>query len=184
MSFEANTDLEGGPPTAGAPGSAFGRLVDGLNAFGSVVIGMVMVLMVVDVLMRNLLNQPIDGVAELVATSIVVIVFLQLPATLRHGRMSRADLFIDPFILQRPRAGKRLRAVFSVVGFFACGVIAWATWPLLSRAWGNDEFLGIEGIFTFPTWPMRLVVLCGAALAALQYVLLAIEDWRAAGAAA
>jgi len=131
--------------------------------------------------MRNLLNHPIDGVAELVATSIVVIVFLQLPATLRHGRMSRADLFIDPYILKRPRAGKRLRAVFSVVGIFACGVIAYATWPLLSRAWGNDEFLGIEGIFTFPTWPMRLVVLGGAALAAIQYALLAVQDWREAG---
>jgi TRAP-type C4-dicarboxylate transport system permease small subunit len=181
MSYEANTDLEGGLPPSGAPTSAFGRLVDGLNAFGSVVIGLVMVLMVVDVLMRNLLNQPIDGVAELVATSIVVIVFLQLPATLRHGRMSRADLFIDPYILKRPRAGKRLRAVFSVVGIFACGVIAYATWPLFSRAWGNDEFLGIEGIFTFPTWPMRLVVLSGAALAAIQYALLAFQDWRDAG---
>ncbi len=174
MSYEANTDLEGGPPPSGAPTSAFGRLIDGLNAFGSVVIGLVMVLMVVDVLMRNLLNHPIDGVAELVATSIVVIVFLQLPATLRHGRMSRADLFIDPYILKRPRAGKRLRAVFSVVGTYA-------TWPLLSRAWGNDEFLGIEGIFTFPTWPMRLVVLGGAALAAIQYALLAFQDWRDAG---
>ncbi len=181
MSYEANTDLEAGPPPSGAPTSPFGRLIDSLNAFGSVVIGLVMVLMVVDVLMRNLLNHPIDGVAELVATSIVVIVFLQLPATLRHGRMSRADLFIDPYILKRPRAGKRLRAVFSVVGIFACGVIAYATWPLLSRAWGNDEFLGIEGIFTFPTWPMRLVVLGGAALAAIQYALLAIQDWREAG---
>ncbi|MFN7122580.1 MAG: TRAP transporter small permease, partial [Hydrogenophaga sp.] len=75
MSYEANTDLEAGPPPSGAPTSPFGRLIDSLNAFGSVVIGLVMVLMVVDVLMRNLLNHPIDGVAELVATSIVVIVF-------------------------------------------------------------------------------------------------------------
>ena len=133
MSYEANTDLEGGPPPAAAPTSAFGRLIDGLNAFGSIVIGLVMVLMVVDVLMRNLLNHPIDGVAELVATSIVVIVFLQLPATLRHGRMSRADLFIDPFLLMRPRAGLRLRALFSLFGIFACGIIAYATWPIAVR---------------------------------------------------
>ncbi|MDZ4123222.1 MAG: TRAP transporter small permease, partial [Hydrogenophaga sp.] len=124
MSYEANTDLEAGPPPSGAPTSAFGRLIDGLNALGSVVIGLIMVLMCTDVLLLNLFNRPIDGVAELVATSIIVIVFLQLPATLRHGRMSRADLFIDPYILKRPRAGKRLRAVFSVVGIFACGVIA------------------------------------------------------------
>lgn len=177
MSYEANTDLDAAPAPA-APSSLFGWLVDGLNAAGSVVIGLVMLLMCADVLLRNLLNHPLDGVAELVATSIVVIVFLQLPGTLRHGRMSRADLFIDPFIQRRPRAGKRLRALFSLAGIFACGVIAYATWPLLVRAWNDSEFFGVEGVFTFPTWPMRAVVLLGAVLAALQYVLLAKQDWR------
>ena len=177
MSYEANTDLDAAPAPA-APSSLFGWLVDGLNAAGSVVIGLVMLLMCADVLLRNLINHPLDGVAELVATSIVVIVFLQLPGTLRHGRMSRADLFIDPFIQRRPRAGKRLRALFSLAGVFACGVIAYATWPLLVRAWNDSEFFGVEGVFTFPTWPMRAVVLLGAVLAALQYVLLAKQDWR------
>lgn len=180
MSYEANTDLDAAPVPA-APSSLFGWLVDGLNAAGSVVIGLVMLLMCADVLLRNLLNHPLDGVAELVATSIVVIVFLQLPGTLRHGRMSRADLFIDPFIQRRPRAGKRLRALFSLAGVFACGVIAYATWPLLVRAWNDSEFFGVEGVFTFPTWPMRAVVLLGAVLAALQYVLLAKQDWRESG---
>ncbi|MBX3653064.1 MAG: TRAP transporter small permease [Ramlibacter sp.] len=179
MSYEANTDLEAAPAPS-APTSPFGRLVDGLNAFGSVVIGLVMLLMCADVLMRNLLNRPIDGVAELVATSIVVIVFLQLPGTLRHGRMSRADLFIDPFIMRRPRAGLRLRALFSAAGVLACAVIAYATWPMLAKAWVGSEFLGVEGVFTFPVWPMRGVVVLGATLAALQYALLAWQDWRAA----
>lgn len=177
MSYEANTDLEAGPPPT-APTSAFGHLVDALNGLGSIVIALVMVLMCADVLMRNAFNQPIDGVAELVAASIIVIVFLQLPSTLRHGRMSRADLFLDPFLLARPRAGMRLRALFSLAGIFACAVIAYATWPLFQRAWTNDEFLGVEGVFTFPTWPMRLVVFTGAALAALQYALLVWQDLR------
>lgn len=117
------------------------------------------------------------------ATSVIVIVivFLQLPATLRHDRMSRADLFIDPFIARRPRAGKRLRALFSVAGLFACGVIAYASWPMLHKAWTGDEFLGVEGVFTFPLWPMRAVVVLGAALAAAQYALLAAQDWTGAG---
>jgi TRAP-type C4-dicarboxylate transport system permease small subunit len=180
VSYEANTDLEAAT-AAGPPSSAFGKLVDGLNAVGSVVIATVMLLMCTDVLLRNLLNRPVEGVAELVATSIIVIVFLQLPATLRHGRMSRADLFIDPFVVRRPVAGKRLRAVFSLAGTFACGVIAYATWPLFTRAWSNSEFWGIEGVFTFPTWPMRGVVVLGAGLAAVQYLLLAWHDFRGAG---
>ncbi len=160
------------------PRSAFGMLVDGLNAVGSVVIGAVMVLMCADVLLRNLANRPIDGVAELVAASIIVIVFLQLPSTLRHGRMSRADLFIDPFVMRRPRAGRLLRGTYALVGSFACGVIAYASWPAFVRSWANSEFLGIEGVFTFPTWPMRGVVILGATLAAVQYLLLAAQDAR------
>jgi TRAP-type C4-dicarboxylate transport system permease small subunit len=177
LSYEANTDLESAPRPS-APDSWFGRLVDGLNAAGSVLIGLIMLLMCADVLLRDLANRPIDGVAELVATSIVVIVFLQLPSTLRHGRMARADLFLDPFMVRRPRAGRRLRALFSLAGVFACGVIAYASWKPLLRAWTDSEFLGVEGIFTFPTWPMRVVVLTGAGLAAVQYLLLVIEDLR------
>lgn len=158
------------------PDSLFGRLVDGLNAAGSLVIAAVMLLMCADVLLRNLANRPIDGVAELVASSIVVIVFLQLPATLRHGRMARADLFIDPFIRRRPCAGRRLRALFSAAGMLACAAIAHASWPMLARAWRDAEFLGVQGLFSFPTWPMRAVVVLGAALAAVQYLLLALQD--------
>lgn len=182
MSYEAPPpDLDAAEPQpSSAPNSALGKLIDGLNGAGSVVIALVMVLMCADVLARDLLNRPIDGVAELVAASIIVIVFLQLPATLRHGRMSRADLFIDPFIVRRPRAGKRLRAFFSACGVAACAVITYATWPLLARAWKTSEFFGIEGVFTFPTWPMRAVVVLGAGLAVLQYALLAWQDWREA----
>lgn len=177
MSYETNTDLEAA--AAPPPASPFGWLVDGLNAAGSVLIGAIMLLMCADVLLRDVVNRPIDGVAELVAASIIVIVFLQLPATLRHGRMSRADLFIDPYIARRPRAGKRLRALFSLAGVFACGVIAYATWPVLTRAWTDSEFFGVEGVFTFPTWPMRAVVLLGAVLAAIQYLLFMLQDLRA-----
>lgn len=182
MSYEANTNLEEAPVSS-VPSSPFGHLVDGLNGLGSIVIGLVMVLMCADVFMRNAFNKPIDGVAELVAASIIVIVFLQLPGTLRHGRMSRADLFIDPFLLKRPRAGLRLRALFSLFGVFACGVIAYATRPLLVKAWNNNEFIGIEGVFTFPTWPMALVVTMGGVLAAVQYALLAWHDLRDSGTA-
>jgi TRAP-type mannitol/chloroaromatic compound transport system permease small subunit len=175
MSYEANTDLEAGHAPA-ASNSLFGQLVDALNAAGSVVIGAVMVLMCADVLMRNLFNHPLDGVAEMVAASIIIIVFLQLPSTLRHGRMSRADLFIDPFIQNHRAAGMRLRALFSLFGIFACGVISYASWPLLTKAWTDTEFFGVEGVFTMPVWPMRAVVVLGAGLAAVQYVLLVLQD--------
>ncbi len=182
MSFEIDTSLDEAPH-ADAQDSPFGHFVDGLNGLGSVVIAAVMLLMCADVLLRNALNQPIDGVAEMVAASIIVIVFVQLPSTLRHGRMSRADLFLDPLLLSHPRAALRLRAFLSLFGILACAVIAYATWPVAMRAWTNSEFLGVEGVFTFPTWPMRFVVVLGASLAALQYALLVWQDLRSSGSA-
>lgn len=161
--------------------SPFGALVDGLNAVGSIVIVAVMAMMCGDVLMRNLAGRPLDGVAELAAASIVVIVFLQLPATLRHDRMSRAEMFLDPLLVRSPAAGRALRALFSIVGSLCCAGIAVASWPLLARAWAESEFSGIEGVFTFPVWPIRAVVLLGGALAALQYLLLAWSDLCGAG---
>ena len=180
MSYELTTDLDKATADAPAP-SAFGRLIGALNAAGSLVIGAVMVLMCTDVLLRNAVNLPIGGVAELVATSIIVIVFLQLPATVREGRMSRADLFIDPLLQRRPRVGRRLRGLFSVAGIFACAVIAFASWPPLMRSFTEAEFLGVQGVFTFPLWPMRAVVVLGSTLAALQYLLLALADFKEPG---
>lgn len=179
LSYETNTDLDSSPASS-AQDSLFGRLVDALNGLGSIVIALVMVLMCLDVFMRNAFNRPIDGVAEMVAASIIVIVFLQLPATLRHGRMSSADFYLGPLLSKRPIAGKFLRCLLSLAGIIACSLIAYATWPLFTRAWNNNEFFGVEGLFTFPTWPMRLVVFCGATLAAVQYMLLALQDWREA----
>lgn len=177
MVFDPDVEV----PVAAAKPSFFGRVIDVLNAAGSVTIAAVMLLMCADVLMRDLASAPIDGVAEMVATSIIMIVFLQLPATIRHGRMSRADLFIDPFVERRPRAGLRLRALFSVFGILACLVIAYASWPMLVNAWQGEEFFGIDGVFTFPVWPMRAIVVTGAVLGAIQYGLLVWQDWQAAG---
>ena len=48
---------------------------------------------------------------------------------------------------------------------------------MLQKAWSGAEFLGVEGVFTFPIWPMRLVVIVGGVLATVQYALLAAQDW-------
>ena len=96
--------------------SWFGALIDGLNAIGSVLIFAIMALICADVLSRNILNQPIKGVAELVAASIVMIVFFQLASALRHGRMAQADIFIAGFTRKYPRLGHGLQTLFYLAG--------------------------------------------------------------------
>jgi TRAP-type mannitol/chloroaromatic compound transport system permease small subunit len=109
-----------------------------------------------------------------------MIVFTQLASTLRHNRMSRADLFIGPFTRRHPMAGHALGALFGLVGAFVCAVLVYASWPKLVDAWVTDEFMGVEGIFTAPMWPMRLCIVIGAALTLAQYLVLVIGDLRAA----
>lgn len=179
MSYERDADLRADAP-AGPPPGAFGRLVDGLNGAGSALIFAVMLLVVADVLARDLLNAPIDGVAELVAMSIVAIVFLQLASTLRHGRMSRADLFIDGFRARRPRAAAGLQALFDAAGVLVCAVIGWASWPLLVKAWQGAEYVGIQGVFTAPTWPVKAIVVLGCVVTGLQYGVHCVANLRAA----
>jgi TRAP-type mannitol/chloroaromatic compound transport system permease small subunit len=178
MSYESDTDLNAA--AYAPPSNAFGRFVDGLNGLGSMLIFAVMLLICADVLMRNVFNAPIHGVAELVGTSVVVIVFLQLASTLRHRRMSKADIFIDGYRVRRPCGGSFLNAFFQACGVLACGIIVWATWPVLASAWTENEYFGVQGVFTAPTWPVKAAVVLGAAVTALQYLLLMQRDLRTA----
>lgn len=164
---------------AGRSDAAFGVLVDGLNGIGSLLIFAMMLLVGSDVVGRSLFNQPIYGVAELVSLSIVAIVFLQLGSTLRHQRMTRADLFIDGFIARHRRAGLLLNAAFNLAGLAACLAIATATYPLLVHAWTKGQYIGVEGLFTAATWPVRLIVIVGSVVTAIQYLIYMLADFRA-----
>ena len=166
--------------TGGAKPGLFGLFVDGLNAIGSIIIGLLMLMICADVASRSLFGRPIAGVSELTAMSIVIIVFLSLASTLRHGRMSRADLFIDGFLLRRRRAGSLLDALLHLIGAFTCALIVWATLPNLIEAWNRNTFVGVQGVFTVPTWPLRLAVIVGSATAALQFLTLAGAKLRTA----
>ena len=74
------------------------------NVCGSLLIFALMVLIVVDVLGRNLAGAPLPGVPEMVALSIVAIVFLQSPQTLRAGRMPRSEALLSVLERRAPRA--------------------------------------------------------------------------------
>lgn len=174
-----------GAPTSGDDAAAglqraWTIFVDGLGAVGSVLIGGLMALVCADVVGRNLLNQPIPTVAELSAFSVVVIVFLQLASTVRHDRMARADLFIDPFTRRHPRIGGTLATLFALLGGVCCALIAWATWPVIAKDIDAGEYIGIDGVGAIATWPFRALVVFGAAVAAVQYLIGAVQALRTA----
>lgn len=150
--------------------SALGVIITSANAVGVALIWGIVALTCADILSRNLMNKPIPGVSDLVASAVVIIVFLQLAAAVRNDRLIRTEFALA--LLQRfhPRAARVVDLLFNAVGFTICAGIVYWTVPGFTKAWVNDEFVGNLGIMTFPSWPMPAVVILGAALAAIQFI--------------
>jgi TRAP-type mannitol/chloroaromatic compound transport system permease small subunit len=160
----------------------FHRVLQALNALGTLWIVALMVLINTDVLGRNLLNAPVRGVTELVSLSIVGIVFLQLADTLHSGRITRADVMLQGLEQNRPRLAALLHAAFHLIGAVLMATILWAAWEPLWESIRIREYVGAIGDFTAPVWPVRLVMLVGLAATLTTFVLLAYADWRRFGA--
>ncbi len=133
-------------------------------------------LVVADVIGRGVFNSPVKGTKEVVEFSIVVICFLQAGYAIRSGGMLQVDV-ITGALPARVRAG--LAAFGALLGLAFFGLILWGSFEPLGHAWRAGEYEG-EGALRIPVWPARLVVLAGAALAALNYLLLVVDGIRGA----
>ena len=121
-------DTDGVPPGGRlALARVWGWLVDGLAALGTVMIGVLMLIICADVVARNLLGSSLPLVSELGALVLVMIVYLQLAATVRADRLARTEVFFTAFRMNWPRAGAVLAALFDAVGAAVVGGIAWST---------------------------------------------------------
>ena len=160
---------------------AFGRLVAIFSALGTAWIFFLMVMICADVFSRDAFSAPILGVAEMVQFSIVGIVFLQLPQTLRSGGLTRSDVLLSGIVRRWPRGGYVMQGLFDLTGAALFGIIFFTTVPLLKAAYVNSEFYGSTGVVQIPTWPLKLLILIGCAAMAVQFLL---HAWQAARIAA
>lgn len=162
-----------------------GRLTHVVAALGTIWTFALMLLIVADVVGRSFLSRPITGVAEIAAHSIVAIVFLQLASTIHARRMTRADFLIERFHRSSPALARLLELIFLLIGAVICLLIAYAGWKPLVGAYAAGEFFGVRGVFTVPTWPFRAIIVFGASLAALVFLIQAFQDLtrRRSGAA-
>lgn len=154
------------------------RVFGVMNALGTLWILALMLLINADVFGRNLLSAPVRGVPEMVALSIVGIVFLQLADTLRSGRFTRADLLLDRMGRRHPRVADAMHAAFHGLGLLLMLVILKASWAPLVESVQIREYVGAIGDFQAPVWPIRLITLIGLAATALCFALLAWIDLK------
>jgi TRAP-type C4-dicarboxylate transport system permease small subunit len=164
-----------GPGTEASQGSLLVRFAEILSSIGTVWTFGLMLLVVADVIGRDVFRLPITGVAEIAAHSIVGIVFLQLGAAVAAGRMTSADFLIDNLKGGRPGLARGLEVVFALLGAGTMALIAYASWPAFVQAFRADEYFGVQGIFTIPTWPFRSLIVLGAGLSAVMYLRAALK---------
>jgi TRAP-type mannitol/chloroaromatic compound transport system permease small subunit len=129
---------------------------------------------VADVVGRYLFNSPINGTAEMVTIAVVAVLYLQLSYTLRSGRMTRSDAFHARILAQYPAIGNTLGLIFSLAGACLAGAIMFGAWPNFITAWREGFYVGVVDVFTFPEWPLYLIIFLGCVLTGLQFLLLAL----------
>jgi TRAP-type mannitol/chloroaromatic compound transport system permease small subunit len=169
---------EGGRGTAAAALGAFDRLIIGMNALGSIWVLFVIVLVNGDALGRSFFAHPIVGTHELIQISIVGIVFMQLADAIRTGRLTRADSFLEFVRARWPRAAAALEAVFMLLGAAYMAIGLWGSVPLLQEALRRNSWIGNEGVFTAPVWPVKTIIVIGLAVCMLQFLRLAAASLR------
>lgn len=156
------------------------RLARLLAALGSLWVLGLMVLIVADVIGRNLLDAPVRGTTELIGLSIVGIVFLQLADALLCGRLTRAEIWLAPLRRRRPALAFAWLSVFDLLGALFMALVLLAAVPDLLDAVRVGEYVGALGDFRLPLWPVRLLIVVGLSVTALSFVLLAVAHGRRA----
>lgn len=125
-----------------------------------------------DIIFRAM-NLPLQGTKEIVANSVVMIVFLQLGFAIRSRSMLSADFLVHFF---GPRAQHWFAAIGYLLGALFFAILFHGGIELALRSFANGEFDG-EGALRVPVWPARFTILIGSALAVINYLLLAAIEF-------
>ena len=151
-----------------------------MNSVGTAWVFVLLVIVNLDIGGRTIFNHPVRGVPEIVSLSIVACVFLQLAHTLKVGRLTRSEVLLNPLRKKKPRLALMLQGIYDLIGAALMIILLNASYPLFTKAWRIDEYVGAEGDFTAPVWPVKLIILIGCAAAALQFLFSAGRQFKAA----
>lgn len=142
------------------------KLEQVVNAVGTFLLFVLMMFIFVDVVGRNVFNQPLVGGGELSELTLALVVFLLLPSvTLRREHLS-VDLI-------EPVAGRYLNAVSHIltasIGTVFFGSVGWGMWLMAGQTASYQDTTPSLGI---PIAPVLYVVTAMSAITAL------IFGWR------
>ena len=71
-----------------------------------------------------------------------------------------------------------LEAVYYLIGGCLMAILFKGSITLFGKAWRIDEYVGAQGDFMAPVWPVKLIILIGCAAGAIQFLLMAIDSLK------
>jgi TRAP-type C4-dicarboxylate transport system permease small subunit len=146
-----------------------------MNAAGSCWIVVLMLLINAEAISRSAFNQPIIGVIELIEISVIGIVFMQLADSLRCGVFIRSDGLFNQVMIRKPKVAHVMGVFTYALGAFFMGLILWGSVPYFIDAWTNDWYVGVEGMFTAPKWPVVLIVVIAVFVTMIQFLIMVTD---------
>jgi TRAP-type C4-dicarboxylate transport system permease small subunit len=129
-------------------------------------------LVMANIIGRTVFSRPIYGTAEMVAASIVIVVFLQVGYAIRSRSMLRADFLV---VHLPDKVQRALLAVGYLLGAIFFLMIITGGWEESVKSFMEGEYEG-EGALHVPSWPARWTVLVGSGLAMINYLVMAYID--------
>lgn len=150
------------------------RINTGMGALAGAATIALMFSVVPDLISRSFFGEAMYGMAEAGIMLLVLIVFLALPvAQVRkeHFQVAVLDTLLSP------RAARRMWIFRHLVSGGIAGVFAWyATRGAIASTLRLEQSYAV---IEFPVWPAKILVAVGMSLLALQFLLDAIDAWRA-----
>lgn len=149
-----------------------------MNSIGTFWVFILLIIINLDITGRALFNRPVRGVPEIVALSIVACVFLQIPHTLKSGRLTRSDILLDWLKTKYPMVKQFLEGLYCLTGAVLMAILFKHSIKLFTKAWKIDEYVGAQGDFMAPVWPVKLIILIGCAAGVIQFVIMAVKNFK------
>lgn len=176
MPDEGPTEGAGRPQSV--PLRAFGALVSGMNAAGSCWIVVLMLLINAEAISRSAFNQPIIGVIEMIEISVIGIVFMQLADSLKRGVLTRSDGLFNQVMRRNRAAGHVMAVITYLLGTIFMALIIWGSVPYFVDSWQKDYYIGVDGMFTAPVWPVALIIVIAVTVTMIQFMVMLAGHWR------
>lgn len=132
----------------------------------------IMVLVTIDVILRNLFASSITGSVEISELLQGVLVFLGMAATLKSGNHIAADLIVERFSVRNQALVDMMTGILSLL---VMGLMAYAIWSVATGPGAGYEMTSLLGI---PTQPFWMIAAFGIALMCLELLRLVINCAR------